>query len=278
MDVDETLKQFGSLMSNAKEGLVAAVPNVLTAAAVLVLGWSLACLLRTSVARALRRFMGRAVRDDPAGALDDGARDSDAGDLAANGAYWLVLITTFVVAVDALNVPLFRRWMAALGGLLPRIAIAVALVLGGLVFGRFAATAITRTARRLPTAQARKLSRLTHVLIVAAAAMIAAAQLGIDVSLLTSVFLIALSAILGGAALAFALGAREVVTDILAMHYASGSYQVGQIVRVGSDQGRIVRTTRTCVFLENEDGELAIPGRHFADSRRVLVSEERSRA
>lgn len=278
MDVDETLNQLGALATDAKEGLVAALPNVLAALAVLVLGWSLAWLLRAAVARALRRLGGRPGRGGAEAEALEPTDDHNAGQLAANGAYWLVLLGTFVVAVDALDVPLLRRWMAALGGFLPRAAIAVALVLGGVVFGRFAAAAIMRTTRHLPVSQARRLSRLAQVTIVGATALIAAAQLGLDVSLLTSVFLIALAAILGGAALAFALGAREVVTDILAMHYVNRSYQIGQIVRIGEDQGRIVRTTRTCVYLESKEGELAIPGRHFADSRRVLVSEEVRRA
>ena len=110
--------------------------------------------------------------------------------------------------------------------------------------------------------------------IIVAAALIAAEQLGLDVSLLTAVFLIGLAAALGGAALAFGLGAREVMADILAMHYVQKSYRVGQVVRIGSDQGRIVRTTRTAVVLENIDGELSIPGRHFVDERSVLLTQE----
>jgi small-conductance mechanosensitive channel len=115
---------------------------------------------------------------------------------------------------------------------------------------------------------------LTQVSIVAAAALIAAEQLGLDVSLLKNVLLIVMSAALGAAALAFGLGAREVVSDILAMHYVNKSYRIGQVVRIGSQQGRIVRTTRTSVLLENAEGELAIPGRRFANDPCVLLNEE----
>ena len=91
---------------------------------------------------------------------------------------------------------------------------------------------------------------------------------------MTSFFLIAWAAALGAAALAFGLGAREVIANILAMHYVNQSYRVGQRVRVGPEEGRIVRTTRTAVYLENAEGELSVPGRHFADSRCVLLSTE----
>src|SRR5690606_2672026 len=103
------------------------------------------------------------------------------------------------------------------------------------------------------------------------ALLVAASQLGLDVSLLTAVFLILFAAALGGAALAFGLGARRVVGNILAMHYVNKSYGIGQLVRVGEHQGRIVRTSATAVFLEHEDGEIAIPGQDFAEQRCIRV-------
>ena len=134
-----------------------------------------------------------------------------------------------------------------------------------------------RTARRLPTSQAHSLARATQVSIVAAMTLVAAEQLGVDTSFLTAVFLIVLAAMVGGAALAFGLGARDVMADILAMHYVNKSYRPGQLVRTGSEQGRILRTTHTAVILEGADGETSIPARHFAGDRCVLLSEEEER-
>lgn len=274
MRVDETLNQLEALAEDAKAGFIRELPNLMTALAVLVVGWALARLLRAAVHRTLRRLSTKGARGPTAQAWQRTVDQHDAGRVAANVVYWLILVATFVIAVDALDIPLLRRWITVLGGFLPRLAIAVTLVVAGLILGRFTAAAIIETAYRLPAAQARKLARLAQAAIIATAALIAAGQMGLDVSLLTSVFLIALGSVLGGAALAFALGAREVMTDILAMHYITRAYEIGQVVRVGSDEGRIVRTTRTCIYLENAEGELSIPGRHFADSRCVLVTEE----
>ncbi len=277
MRVDETLNQLETVVDDARAGFIAALPNLVTALAVLVVGWALARLLRAAVYRTLRRLSTKAPRGPTAQAWQQTVDEHDAGRVAANVIYWLILAATFVIAVDALDVPLLRRWMAVLGGFLPRIAVAVTLIVTAVILARFTAAAVIETAYRLPVSQARKLARLAQASIIAAAALIAAEQLGLDVSLLTSVFLIALASVLGAAALAFALGAREVMSDILAMHYVSRAYQVGQVVRIGSDQGRIVRTTRTAVYIENAEGELSIPGRHFADSRCVLVTEEAGR-
>lgn len=277
MKLDDTANQFLSLVADAKQGLVAALPNILTAFGVLILGWALASALR----RFVRRFFRRVTVQMPAGttraAWTEAVEDHGTGNVAASGVYWLILLTALMMAIDALGPPVFSRWIGAFAGYLPKLVIALALVFGGVIAGRLARNAITKTATRLPASQARGLARITQLSIVIATALIAAGQLGLDVSLLTAMFLIVLATTLAGAALAFGLGARQLVADILAMHYVHKSYRVGQAVRVGSDQGRIVRTTRTAVFLECADGELSIPGRDFSDNRCMLLSQEEQR-
>jgi len=273
MRFDDIANQLASALGQVKQSFVTALPNLVTALAVLVVGWALAWALRRAVSAFFARIASR-LPAGRAGRTSTGAvEDHGAGSLAARGVYWLVLLFTVVIAIDALDLPVLRRWMGVVAGYAPRLAMAAALILGGVIVGRVAASAILETSFRMTRSQARGLARLTQVTVVVAAVLIAAGQLGLDVSLLTSVFLIALASMLGAAALAFGLGARDVMADILAMHYARKSYRIGQVIRVGEDQGRIVRLTRTSVYLEHADGELAISGRDLTESRCVLVSE-----
>jgi hypothetical protein len=274
MDLDDTAGQFLEVFARTKQSLVEALPNIVAALLVLTLGWVLAWTLRKVVRRLFRRVSTQwsAGADRPA--WSEAVDDKRTGDVAASGAYWLVLLTALMIAIDTLGLRGFSRWIGAFASYLPKFAIALALLLGGVIAGRLARNAIMQAAVRIPASQARSLGRLAQVSVVVAAALIAAEQLGLDVSLLTAIFLIALAATLGGAALAFGLGAREVMADILAMHYVQKTYRVGQVVRIGSDQGRIVRTSRTAVVLESAHGELSIPGRHFENERSLLVSQE----
>lgn len=274
MGLDATANQFLELFSSVKQGLVGALPSILTAALVLILGWGLAWVLRKVVRRLFRSVRNQLAPGSARTAWTEAVDDQRTGDAAAGGVYWLVVLTALVIAIDALGMPVFSRWIGTFAGYLPKVAIAMAVLLGGVIASRLARNAVVKAAIRVPAAQSKNLARLAQVSVLVAAALIAAEQLGLDVSLLTAVFLIGFAAALGGAALAFGLGAREVMADILAMHYVQKSYRVGQVVRIGSDQGRIVRTTRTSVVLENVDGELSIPGRQFSDQRSVLLNQE----
>jgi len=264
MSVDDIARQLAAWGHEAKQGLVNALPSVATALLVLAIGWLAASTLRRLIRGVFQRIPTR-------------AHDLRSARFAAEGVFWLVLVGAALLAVDVLRVPVLTRWVAAVGAHLPRFAIGAALLLGGVVLGRFASNAIAKAELGIPQAQARRLARLTFVFIVAAAALIAAAQVGLDVSLLSSFVLIAWAVLLGAGALAFSLGSKDIMSDILAMHYVNKSYRVGQHVRLGDTRGRIVRTTSTSVYLESPEGELSIPGRDFAASRCLLVSEEEKR-
>lgn len=277
MKLDDTTNQILSSLTEWKLSLVAALPNIATALIVLLLGWALAWALRRLVRRVYRRLVAQIPAGAGRAAWSEAVEYNDVGNVAAGGVYWLVLLVASMVAIDALDIAVFTRWVGAFASYLPRLALAAALLFVGIVAGRLARNAIMKTAVRLPASQARGLARFAQLAIVIATALVAAERLGLDVSLLSAMFMILVAATLAAAALAFGLGARELVANILAMHYVNKSHRVGQRVRLGSDEGRIVRTSRTAVSLETADGEMSVPGRDFVNQRCVLLSEEGSR-
>ena len=92
-----------------------------------------------------------------------------------------------------------------------------------------------------------------------------------DISFLTNLIIILVSAALFGAALAFGLGARGAISNILACYYLQKTYKIGQCVNIGERQGRIVRITPEAVILENAEGFVYVPARHFEESPSLLL-------
>ncbi|MGB8332583.1 MAG: hypothetical protein WCE62_20835 [Polyangiales bacterium] len=89
-----------------------------------------------------------------------------------------MLLTTFLIAIAALGLAVFSKWLGAFASYCPRIVIDTALVFGGVLASRIAFLAVKKTAIRLPTSQARNLARLAQLAIVVATALIAAGRLG----------------------------------------------------------------------------------------------------
>jgi small-conductance mechanosensitive channel len=240
------------------------LPRVLAAGALLVVGWLLARLLRVWVARGVAR-LGTLIGGRPKAAAPRPA-GVDAGTLLGSVVYWGVLLVFVTAATDALGLPLLAAWLGAASNHLPRVLLAVLIVVAGFVGGALARDATRAAARAAGFAREALLGRLVHGVIVVVALVTALDHVQVDVAFLTATLLIAVGALAGSVALAFALGARTAVSNIIACHYLQQTHRVGQPVRLGSVQGRIVEFTSGAVILDGPEGRVMVPAKVFSES------------
>jgi hypothetical protein len=231
-------------------------------------GLALAVLLRT-VARhlALRgaRLLSRLGRTSLPPDVQGPAR------AVGTAVFWFVLLVTVMIATEVLGLPVVTVWLSEVASYVPRIIASIFIVVLGAVAAKIARRLVESAAKSAGLPAYERVGRATEVAILVAIALVAVDQLGLEISMLTTVLLIVLSAFVFGAALAFGLGGRDWVANVLSAHYVGRLYQVGQRIRVGEWQGRIVRITETVVVLETHDGEVAIPAREFACAPSTLL-------
>jgi small-conductance mechanosensitive channel len=120
----------------------------------------------------------------------------------------------------------------------------------------------------------RALGRGTQIAIIIAAVITAVDQIGIDSRFLTGAILVVLATFLGGSALAFGLGARSAVSNIIAVHYVRQSYRVGQRVRLAEQEGTIREITATAIVLETAGGRVFVPAKEFTEKQSTLLTVE----
>ena len=118
------------------------------------------------------------------------------------------------------------------------------------------------------------LGRLAQVVVVMIAVVTGIDQVGVESRFLIAALTIVIAAVIGGAALAFGLGARTAVSNIIGAHYLRQTYRVGQTVRIGSVEGSIVAMTTTAVILETGGGRVLVPAKEFSEGVSVLVRSE----
>ena len=175
------------------------------------------------------------------------------------------LFESLATSADGTVRPLLTAWLVQVGVLLPRLLVAILIVVVGLVVGRIARNAVTAGARAGRLARADLLGRAAQFAVVAAAVVTGLDQAGVDSGFLTAMVAIVLGSALGGTALAFAFGARTEVGNLVAMHYVRRVYRPGQLIRLGDVRGRIREFTKTTVIVAMDDGEAHLPGRLFSD-------------
>jgi hypothetical protein len=272
--------ELSQLMSGVRESLaeltrwtIAQQPRLFSAAALLVAGVGLALLFRllaVRLIRALERIVpGRALR----GGLPRLTIERRISDIIGLIVFWTVLLFFIAAAADTVGLPLLGASVSGLGFYVPRLLGAVLVVVIGLVVGNLARDAVTATAAAAGAPFAAAVGQIVRVAILVAASLIAVGQLGIDITLLTAILSVTVAAVLGAFALAFGLGARTAASSIIGSYYVAQAYRIGQLVRIGSIEGKIVQTTPTAVFLETPQGRVLVPAKQFSEEVSVLVTE-----
>jgi small-conductance mechanosensitive channel len=245
--------------------------NVIAASITLLVGFTLALLARPFVRELVRR--GAALLSG-FGRFENVQSSRAVEHFVANTVYWAILIATGLGAIELLGVSVLRGWLSQLASYLPRVMAAMLILALGTLLARASRHLATRAARSANAPGAERVGQVVETAILLTSVLVAIDQVGIEISFIKTALLIVLAAMLFGAALAFGLGGRELVSNVLSAHYVQRAYQVGQTLRISGPEGiegRIVRITEISVVIETSDGELAVPAAELTRSRSTLV-------
>ena len=256
--------------------LAAFAPSLLGALGLLAGGWLAGRLLARGVTKLI---------DTLAPSLEERATrltlrrlgvERRLAELAGRFVFWAVLAVFVAAAVETLGLPVLAGWLAALGGLLPRLFLGALLVVTGLFVGSLARGAVSAAAHAGGAGRADLLGRAAQAAIVMTAVVTGLDQVCVDSRFLTAMIAVTAGAALGGIALAFAFGARTEVSNIVAMYYVRQTFRAGQLIRLGGVRGRIAAFTRTTVVVDASDGQAHVPARMFSDQVAELPESEES--
>jgi small-conductance mechanosensitive channel len=249
------------------------LPSVIGAAVLLFTGWLSASLLRG----ACRRLMPRLYGLVPSNTFQRGLRSSGVERLASESAarivYLLVWLLFLAAATETLGLPAVSMLVSSLAQYLPSVLAAVLILVAGIVLGNIARSTIVTTAASTGAAHGALLGSIVRAVVLLIAGVVAIDQIGIDSTFLMVSVAIVMFATVGGLALGFGLGARATVGNLMAMHYVLQTYRIGQRIRVGQVDGRIVQINSTAVVLDTAAGRAFVPASQFNEVTSVLLPD-----
>ena len=249
---------------------LAFLPRLAAALVLLLIGWLVARLLRLLTFRLIRRIgrFGSIEQDMKASGVDDIGPKA-----VATIIFWAVFLISFAAAGQVMGLAVVSGVLGQLARYLPSVLSGVVVVIAGVVVGNLARHAATSAARTGRVAHARVLGEITRFAVLAIAGVIALEQFGINSTVLVVALGLVIAGAIGGVALAFGLGSREAVSNLIAGRQLGQVYQPGQRIRVGELEGRIIRLEQSSVTLDTGDGRASVPARIFAETTSVLLDE-----
>jgi small-conductance mechanosensitive channel len=259
-------------MSDFYGQLVALLPSLAAAVALLVVGWIAARVLRLATLRGVGLLEALLARLSGA---SERLRFRRSAALLGALVFWITLLVFVTAATQVLGLTLFTAWLARLVEYLPTLAAGLLIIVAGYILAGFVADLVHAAAPRLAPAQRDALARIAQAATLVTAILVGADQVGIKVTWIAILAAVLLGTLLGGVLIAVSLGARGYVSNLIGAHHLRQAFRVGERVRVAGFEGRIVDVTPTSLVLDTGDGRVSLPGRVYHDEPIVLLAEPR---
>jgi len=274
--MNESVSIFDGL-ATAFQNLISQVlgylPKVMLALLVLILGWMLARLMRFLVVRTIARldrlWQRMIVKKELVHLQPRNPPTLIVGELV----FWLLMLVFITFATNILGLGIFGIWIKSAVSYLPVIAAGLLIVLVGFVVSSLVRDLVATATASAGLSNGGLLARTVQIIILFTAIILGINQIGIDIVFLSDVVGIILAAVLGGIALAFGLGARTHVSNLIAANQLKQLYQVGDTVQIGDIEGRIVDILVARVVIDTEQGSVDVPAKIF-DEQVTIITEK----
>jgi len=242
------------------------LPNVLAALLIILIGWLAAFLLgkiagflAANATKGLTHIKWLQNRSQQAPIL------KAIPTIVRKSVFWIVFLFAIAVSGEVLGLSFASSIIAEVTSYLPRILVAVLIVILGILIAGTVGHLVERSLTKIGATYGNALGKVAHILIVVLASIIGIEQLGIDGTALTLILSIVFGTSLGATALAFGMGAKTIIANMLSIQQVVKNYAVGDAVAVGDVEGRILDFTQTAVLLETKKGRVLVPGKRFSE-------------
>jgi small-conductance mechanosensitive channel len=250
-----------STLLSATQRIVEFLPNLLSAFLILLIGWGVAALISRLVRRVFRtlRLDTLAEKRGLSNTLRDIGIDIPLSVIASTFTFWLILLLTLEPLAEALHLTYISHLVAKVLSYIPTALAAVVILLVGLSFARLISASVTRSARSANLEYAVALGIVTRYFLSLIVIIITLAQIGVQTAILTIIFAVILLSVGIASALAFGVGSRAVVANILAGAFVRDHFPEGRDIEVQGIRGKVVAVNSVGTTVVNEGRVVTVP-------------------
>lgn len=257
---------------NVTTQVLAFAPQLIEAAALLLVGWITAHALRIITKKLVRSFdtlFKHAAKTDVA--HKEKMKRSYAV-IISKTVFWTVIVFFIAATVNMLGWQMFSKWMHSVITHVPNVISGLLIILAGFLLAGAARAGVISATHTAKVENGEALARVVQIIILFTTLVIGIEQIGINVHFLTNLLVVAVGVLLAGGALAFSFGAKTLVSNIIGAQYVRKHCRVGELMQMGDVKGSIVDVTHTSIVLDTEQGRTIIPAHYFQERVSVFTS------
>jgi hypothetical protein len=260
-DVEAWRQVLVNSLTEFGETTAAFLPSLIATLVILAVGWLVSRLVAAISERVLLqlRLDRAAARLRVSDTLREAGVSAAPSHIVARLVFWILMLTFLLSAVETLGLSAVTATIDRLIAFLPDVIAAGLIFVLGLLLARLVRNLVSSGAAAAEVAQASRLGSLAEILVAFVVAVVALEQLGVETQMVVTVVTAVVGAIGVTVGVAFALGARPVITHILAGHFLRQSLPSGGSVEVGGQRGVVERVGAIDTLVRDGEHTWTIP-------------------
>lgn len=261
----ETVNEWTNLtiesLTAMGEKIMTALPNILGAIVILILGWIVTKIVLFLLKKILKfaRVDKLTEKLNELKILGDSKIKFSVTKVITVFVKWIMFLVFLIIAADIMNWEVVSKEIGNLLRYLPRLFSAIALFMIGIYIAKFVKKAIKGFYESFDLSGSKIISTLVFYIIAVIVTITAMNQAGIDTTVVTNNVTIILGAFLLAIAIGFGLGSREVIRDLLRTFYTRKNYELGDQVKINQLEGIVEAIDNISMTLKTEKGKVIIP-------------------
>lgn len=245
------------------------IPSIIGVFVILVVGWLFTKLLVKIIKKALKVAKVNKL-DDILNDIEivEGKKLSfDTIKIVSSFVKWVMYIMLIIMASDVLDLKIISEEIGHLFSYLPQLFASLVIFVLGLVFANFIKKGIRSFFESMDLSGAKIISQVVFFLILMFVGITALNQAGINTEIITQNLTLILGALLVAFSLAFGLGAKGMVSDLLRMFYVRKTYELGEKIEFKGEVYEIEVIENISVTLIRDNEKLIVPIKDIVETQ-----------
>lgn len=244
-------------------------PNIIGALVVLIIGWLVTKLIVKIIKKVLKLAKAHKL-DEKLNTIEivEGKNlNFDTIKVVSKFVKWVMYIVLLTTASDIMGLEIISNQISNLLGYLPKLFAALVIFILGLLFANFVKNGLKSLFESMDLSGGKMISQVVFFLLLTFISITALNQAGIDTEIITNNINMIIAAFLLAFAIAFGLGAREVVGKLLKMFYARKIYEVGQRIVFNNKEYTVDAVENISIILADDKGKIVVPINDIIESQ-----------
>lgn len=213
----EQLNLFVESSQQFLNEIASALPSILGAIFILLIGWIIAKLIKRLFVKFLRiiKFQFLTEKSGIDKFLQEGGVKVDAITVLGTLVYWIIMLIVIMATLSSLNLTAASELFNEIMLYIPNVVVAIVILIIGIYLARMVSQIIKTSLKSMQDKTSSLISQIAFMAIIILTIFLTLGQLNIAQDIVNSAFQIIFGAICLALALAFGLGGREKAAELL---------------------------------------------------------------